>query len=163
MEGEEWRFINVFAIEGKKYVAAYCPSSDFTESMLEQTRKSLVADHASVEVSPLADIKLWIEAPKEMRGIQEAIQNGERPKRRRITNLPRRKVKMVKKYTQAHDAACGFCDKKREGMSKCYGCNVIVHKKCADKDGQCNVVSLPNKTQKRVCDSCYFDAHGGGH
>ena len=102
MEEEEWRFINVFAIEGKKYVAAYCPSPDFTESMLEQTRKSLVADHTSVEVSPLADIKLWIEASKETRGIQEATQNGEQPKRRRVTNLPRRKVKMVKKCTQAH-------------------------------------------------------------
>ena len=163
MEGEEWRLINVFALEGgKKYVAAYCPSTDFVESMLEQSRKSLVVSHATVEVALLTDIKTWIEASNEIRNIQEATENGERPKRRRITTVPRRKVKMVKKWNRAHDSACGFCDKKGKGMSKCYGCNVVAHKKCADQDGQCNVLSLPNKTIRWVCDACYFDAHGGG-
>ena len=48
MEGASWRLINVFAVEGGKFVGAYCPAQDFVESMLELTRKKLVVESPSV-------------------------------------------------------------------------------------------------------------------
>ena len=84
MEGASWRLINVFAVEGGKFVGAYCPAQDFVESMLELTRKKLVVERPSVEVAPLADIELWIATSQELQRIQADAETGGRRKRRLV-------------------------------------------------------------------------------
>jgi hypothetical protein len=96
---------------------------------------------------------------KELRAQAE---EGRRPKRRKLTTVSRRKANMVKKYVGVHDKACGLCDSEAGRVQTCYGYNVVVHKACANEDGQTNVLCLPTKVNRWVCDSCYFDAHGGG-
>ena len=162
LEGSEWRLVNVFSVAGGFIVGAYCPTSDFNESMLEQSRKTLVVGNPTVEVAPLADIKTWIAASQEVKELQAQAEEGRRPKRRKLTTVPRRKVNMVKKYVGVHDKACGLCDSEAGRVQKCYGCNVVVHRACANEDGQTNVLCLPTKVNRWVCGSCYFDAHGGG-
>ena len=130
--------------------------------MLAQTRKALVVANETVEVAPLPDIKLWILASEEVQKIQAEAEKCGRTKRRRLLSVPRRKVKVVKRWAKPHDSVCGFCSKGGNGLLKCYGCNVAAHKRCAHEDGQNNMMCLPNKTNRWVCDDCYFEAHGGG-
>ena len=161
MEGEEWRLINVFSLKLDRMVGAYCPTSDFKEAMLDQTRRNLVVENPTVEVASMKDINAWVVASAELKEAQANSNAGGRRKRRRLP-LPRRKVKVVKKWRNKHDASCVLCDKGGAGLKRCYGCNVVAHKNCAQKDNQNNILCLPNKTKWWVCDGCYFDAHGGG-
>ena len=162
LEGVEWRLINVFSVDGGKYVGAYCPEPDFLEIMLEQTRKELVVSNSTVEVAPLKSIKLWIKASQELKEIQANAETGGRRKRRRITNVPRREVNMVKKWTRPHDTNCMKCDEGGRGLQKCYGCNVTAHTECAQELNHNNILCLPNKSKRWVCNDCYFETHGGG-
>ena len=162
MEGSQWRLVNVFAIGGGQILGAYCPLSDFHEAMLHQTRMTLVVSNATVEVAPLADIRSWISFSNHVAGIQLQVASGSRPRRQQMTPVSRRELKAVKKWAQPHDQCCGLCHSLGGQLEKCYGCNVAVHKNCAMEDGQNNILCLPNKLSRWVCDSCYFDAHGGG-
>ena len=164
MEGASWRLINVFAVEGGKFVGAYCPAQDFVESMLELTRKKLVVESPSVEVAPLADIEFWIATSQELQRILADAETGGRRKRRLVTHVPRREVKTVKKWIRAHDSRCMVCDLAAGLIEtiRCYGCNVIAHKNCAQGANHNNVLWLPDCSMRWVCNECYFDTHGGG-
>jgi hypothetical protein len=161
LEGISWRLVNVFSVK-EKMVGAYCPASDFNDDMLTQSRRALIVEYPTVEVASMSDIKIWIAASMEIAELQGSASRGSRPKRRKITNLPRRNLTNVPKWVGLHDACCGLCAKNGGLLQKCYGCNVVVHKSCANYDGQVNVLWLPNGSKQWVCDSCYFDAHGGG-
>jgi hypothetical protein len=162
MEGSQWRLVNVFSIGGGQILGAYCPLSDFHEAMLHQTRMTLVVSNATVEVAPLADIRSWISFSNHVAGMQLQVASGCRPRRQEMTPVSWREVKAVKKWVQPHDHCCGLCHSLSGQLEKCSGCNVAVHKNCAMEDGQNNILCLPNKLSWWVCDSCYFDAHGGG-
>ena len=129
MEGASWRLINVFAVEGGKFVGAYCPAQEL---------QRILAD----------------------------AETGGRRKRRLVTHVPRRRreVKTVKKWIRAHDSRCMVCDL-AAGLietQRCYGCNVIAHKACAEERNHLNVLWLPDCSMRWVCNECYFDTHGGG-
>jgi hypothetical protein len=162
LEGASWRLINVFAVQGGQFVGAYCPEQDFVEGMVELTRKKLVVESPTVEVAPLVDIEVWIAASQEFHRLQSDAETGGRRKRRLITHVPRRAVKIVKKWIRAHDPNCMVCDLSGQKAQRCYGCNLIAHKTCAQENNHNNVLWLPNGSMRWVCNGCYFDTHGGG-
>jgi hypothetical protein len=164
MEDVEWRLINVFSIGDGKMLGAYCSAVDFEEGMLELSRKALVVGHATVEVAPLGDIKTRVSMSEELEKAQAEAEAGGRRKRRRTTAVPvpKRTVKMVKKWTGQHDTSCMECEKKSKGLVKCYGCNLVSHKECAASENHNNILCMPNGSKRWVCNSCYFDTHGGG-
>jgi hypothetical protein len=161
LEGCEWRLINVFNLGDGKMVGAYCPSADFQECMLEQTRKALVVENPSVEVALMADIKTWISASAEMNIAQQAAASGGRQKRRKPAVVPKRNTRIMKKWRGNHDDDCMECGK-GSAVIKCYGCNVVAHKKCAMEANHNNILCQPNGTERWTCNECYFDTHGGG-
>ena len=143
-------------------MGAYCPAADFLEEMLEQTRRILVVKNGSVEIAPLGDIHIWIASSKEVTALQVANNSAGRSRRRQITNVPRRQTRNVRKHIGNHEENCNLCDIHTGTLILCYGCDAAVHEDCAKKDNQNNMLCLPNGVTRWACDSCYFDAHGGG-
>jgi hypothetical protein len=161
LDDATWKLINVFHVEGVM-LGAYCPAEDFIEEMGEQPRRLLITKNGTVEVAPLADIHSWIAASKEVKALQDAIDSGARPRRRRSTSVPRRKAKIMHKWTGAHDKNCVVCEKGGGDMPKCYGCNAVAHAECAKSEDQNNMLGLPSGVTRWACDICYFNTHGGG-
>jgi hypothetical protein len=131
---------------------------------ITENRGQAMAIKSHTFVTPLAYIKLWITTSQELQRIQADAETGGRRKRRLVTHVPRREVKTVKKWIRAHDSRCMVCDLAAGliGTIRCYGCNVIAHKNCAQGANHNNVLWLPDCSMRWVCNECYFDTHGGG-